>query len=77
MIEYANGLVIKALKQYNMLSKSLELTRDLEQKDDICYQMTRIVKNVLDITNNIYEDKYKKILNRTTYLMDEEKNKLL
>lgn len=77
MIEYANDLVIKALKQYNMLSKSLELTRDLEQKDDICYQMTRIIKNVLDITNNIYEDKYKKILNRTTYLMDEEKNKLL
>lgn len=60
MIEYANDLVIKALKQYNMLSKSLELTRDLEQKDDICYQMTRIIKNVLDITNNIYEDKYKK-----------------
>lgn len=77
MIEYANDSVIRALKQYDMLSKSLKLTGDLEQRQDICYQMTRIITRVLDITNGIYEDKYKKIVNRTTYLMDEEKNKLL
>ena len=77
MIEYANDSVIRALKQYDMLSKSLKLTGDLEQREDICYQMTRIITRVLDITNGIYEDKYKKIVNRTTYLMDEEKNKLL
>ncbi len=77
MIEYANDSVIRMLKQYEMLSKSLTLTGDLEQKQDVCYQMTRIIKNVLDITNNIYEEKYSKVVNRKTYLMDEEKNRLL
>ena len=77
MIEYANDSVIRMLKQYEMLSKSLTLTGDLEQKQDVCYQMTRIIKNVLDITNNIYEEKYTKVVNRKTYLMDEEKIRLL
>lgn len=77
MIEYANESVIRVLKQYEMLSRSLKFTTDLKQKQDICYQMTRIIQNVLDITNNIYEEKYLKIANRSTYLMDEEKNRLL
>ncbi len=77
MIEYANDSVIKSLKQYDMLAKSLKLTEDLEQRHDICYQMTRIIENVLEVTNRIYENKYLNIENRTTYLMDEEKNRLL
>lgn len=77
MIEYANESVIKALKQYDMLSKSLKFTTDLKQKQEICYQMTRIIQRVLEITNAIYEDKYLKVANRSTYLMDEEKNRLL
>lgn len=77
MIEYANESVIKALKQYNMLSKSLKFTTDLKQKQEICYQMTLMIEKVLDKTNKIYEEKYQKIVSRTTYLMDEEKNRLL
>ena len=77
MIEYANDSVIKALRQYDMLLKSLKFISDPEQRDDICLQMTRIIEQVLDITNSIYEDKYKKVVNRSTYLMDEEKNRLL
>ena len=77
MIEYANDSVIKSLKQYDMLAKSLKLTRDFEQRQDISYQMTKIIERVLVITNRIYENKYLKIENRTTYLMNEEKNRLL
>lgn len=77
MIEYANESVIKALKQYDMLSKSLKFTTDLKQKQEICYQMTLMIEKVLDKTNKIYEEKYQKIVSRTTYLMDEEKNRLL
>lgn len=77
MIEYANDSVIKALRQYDMLLKSLKFISDPEQRNDVCLQMTRIIEQVLDITNSIYEDKYKKIVNRSTYLMDEEKNRLL
>lgn len=77
MIEYANESVIKLLKQYDMLSKSLNFTTDLKQKNDICYQMTRIIQNVLEITNEIYEDKYLRVAKRSVYLMDEEKTRLL
>lgn len=77
MIEYANETVIKALRQYDMLFKSLKFISDVEQKNDVCLQMTRIIENVLNITNSIYEEKYNKIVNRSTYLMDEERNRLL
>lgn len=77
MIEYANELVIKLLKQYDMLSKSLKLITDLRQKSDICEQMTIIIQDVLEETNTIYEEKYRKVEKRSVYLMDEEKNRLL
>lgn len=77
MIEYANEFVIKLLKQYDMLSKSLSFITDLKQKKDICDQMTKIIQNVLEQTNRIYEEKYTKVSRRSVYLMDEEKNRLL
>ncbi|MBQ6495514.1 MAG: hypothetical protein IJI49_05900 [Bacilli bacterium] len=77
MIEYANETVIKALKQYDMLFKSLKFITDLKQKQDIGEQMTKIIQRVLNITNSIYENKYMKIYNKSTFLMDEERNRLL
>lgn len=77
MIEYANDSVIRALKQYDMLAKSLKLTDDLKQKQDVSYQMTRMIERVLEITNKIYIDKFIKIDSKETYLMDEEKARLL
>ena len=60
-----------------MFSKSLNFTTDLKQKNDICYQMTKIIQNVLEKTNTIYEEKYSNIAKRSVYLMDEEKTRLL
>lgn len=77
MIEYANEFVIKLIKQYDMLSKTLNFTTDLKQNKDICDQMTKIIQNVLEQTNIIYEEKYKKVSKRSVYLMDEEKTRLL
>lgn len=77
MVEYAKDTIIKLLRQYEMLSKSLKLINDSEQKNDICLQMTRIIEYVLKLTNDIYEKKYNKLLQREVNLMDEERNKLL
>ena len=77
MIEYANEYVIKLLKQYDMFCKSLKFITDLRQKKDISDQMTKIIQDVLKETNAIYEEKYTKVLERSVYLMDEEKNRLL
>ncbi len=77
MVEYANDSVVKALRQYDMLHKSLKFIDDVEQRNDVCLQMTRIIKQVLNITNTIYEERYRKIVSRSAYLMDDEKNRLL
>ena len=77
MIEYANEPVIKLLKQYDMLAKSLNYIDDITQKNDICSQMTKIISQVIEITNSIYENKYKRIATRAVYLMEDEKNRLL
>jgi len=77
MIEYANDAVIKLLKQYDMLSKSLDFTTDPKQKNDICYQMTKIIQTVLEMTNTVYEEKYLRVEKRSVYLTDEEKTRLL
>lgn len=77
MIEYASESVIKLLKQYDMLSKSLKYTTNPTERRDLCYQMTRIIQDVIEITNNSYEIKYLKVEKRTAYLMDEEKSRLL
>lgn len=77
MIEYANEFVIRLLKQYDMLSKSLNFITDLKQKRDISDQMTKLMESVLEQTRAIYEEKYNKVVSRSVYLMDEEKNRLL
>ena len=77
MIEYSNDIIVKEVKQYNMFKKTLKLIQDIDQKQAICYQMTRIIERVLKSTNIIYEKKYKKISEKQTYLMNEEKTKLL
>ena len=77
MIEYANDSVIRSLKQYDMLAKSLNFIDDVIQKKEICDQMTKIIIQVLDETNDIYEKKYTRVASRSVYLMDDEKNRLL
>lgn len=77
MTEYANESATKLLKQYEMLSKSLKFTRDYTQRDEICYQMTKILQSYLEITNINYQSKYMKVVNKSVYLMDEEKSRLL
>ena len=77
MIEYASESAIKLLKQYEMLSKSLRFTREYSQREDISYQMTKILQSYLEITNIGYENKYINVVNKSVYLMDEEKSRLL
>lgn len=77
MIEYANERVTKNLKQYDMLLKSLKYIPSNEEKTAIYYQMTKIAKQIISLTNEIYESQYNKLENKKTFLMEEEKNKLL
>lgn len=77
MIEYANERVTKSLKQYDMLLKSLKYIPSNEEKTAIYYQMTKITEQIISLTNEIYEGQYNKLQSKKTFLMEEEKNKLL
>ena len=77
MIEYASDSATKLMKQYEMLSKSLKFTRDFSQRDEISYQMSKILQSYIEITNISYKEKYMKVVNKSVYLMDEEKSRLL
>jgi hypothetical protein len=77
MIEYANEKVTKSLKQYDMLLKSLKYIPNNEEKSAIYYQMTKITEQILKQTNEIYERQYNKLESKKTFLMEEERNKLL
>lgn len=77
MLEYASRQVTQLIRQYEMFLKSLNiLTNDLD-KDKIFVQMTKIEEKILEETNSIYEEKYMLLLGSSTYLINEEKERLL
>ena len=57
--------------------ESLKYIADITYKNDICDQMTKIINDVLDNTNTVYEKKYNMILNSSVYLIDDERNRLM
>ena len=77
MIEYANERVTKSLKQYDMLLKSLKYIPSNEEKTAIYYQMTKLTEQIISLTNEIYESQYNKLEMKKTFLMEEEKSKLV
>lgn len=77
MLEYTSRQVTQLIRQYEMFLKSLNiLTNDLD-KDKIFVQMSRIEEKILEETNSIYEEEYMLLLGSSTYLVNEEKERLL
>lgn len=77
MLEYTSRQVTQLVRQYDMFLKSLNIiTNDLD-KEKIYMQMDKIKERILIETNNIYEEKYMMLLGSTTYLISEEKERLL
>ena len=77
MLEYTSRQVTQLIRQYEMFLKSLSiLTSDLD-KDKIFYQMNKLEEKILDETNSIYEEEYMLLVGSSTYLVNEEKERLL
>lgn len=64
------------LKQYKMFSKSLKYISDVNDRSDICFYMDQLERDIIDITNISYEEKYKRIHDKVALFLDEEKSKL-
>jgi len=77
MLEYTSRQVTQLIRQYEMFSKSINILTNESDKEKIVAQMTRIKEKILEETNSIYEEEYNLLLESNTYLVSEEKEKLL
>ena len=77
MLEYTSRQVTQLIRQYEMFLKSLNILTSDFDKDKIYIQMNKIEEKILEETNTIYEEEYMLLLGSTTYLVNEEKERLL
>jgi len=77
MLDYTSRQVTQLTRQYEMFLKSLEILTSPDDKDKIFIQMNRIEEKILEETNSIYEEEYMLLLGSSTYLVNEEKERLL
>ena len=77
MLEYASRQVTQLLRQYEMFLKSLNILTSDADKEKIFVQMNKIEEKILEETNAIYEEEYMLLLGSSTYLVHEEKERLL
>lgn len=75
MLEYTSREVVQAQKQYDMLLASLEYCDELD-KEDIYIELNKIEENILNATNDIYEEFYNKLASKVSTFIDEEKERL-
>ena len=77
MLEYTSRQVTQLLRQYEMFLKSLSIMTSSEDKDKIYNQMNKLLERIFEETNSIYEEEYMLLLGSSTYLINEEKERLL
>ena len=77
MLEYTSRQVTQLIRQYEMFLKSINILTDNSDKEKILTQMTKIKERILEETNSIYEEEYMLLLGSSTYLVNEEKERLL
>jgi len=77
MLDYTSRQITQLLRQYEMFLKSLNILTNDSDKDKIYIQMNKIEEKILEETNSIYEEEYMLLLGSSTYLVNEEKERLL
>ena len=75
MLEYTSREVVQAQKEYDMLLAILEYC-DESDKEDIYIELNKIEENILNATNDIYEEFYNKLVSKVSTFIDEEKERL-
>ena len=60
MATYNNGSVVQCMRQYEMFANSLNLVKNNEEKNMIIKQLTKLEMKIIELTNEVYEEEYKK-----------------
>jgi len=76
MMNYQNSNVIQCLRQYDMFANSLNLVKSRDERNMIIAQLTKLEKKILELTNEVYEKEYNELVDKETYLMNEEREKI-
>ena len=77
MLDYTSRKIVQLQKQYDMLVKSLNFTKDSVEKENINNELNRIEKDIIDTTEEIYIEEYNKLNDQKTSLLKEEKDRLV
>lgn len=77
MLEYTSRQVTQLNRQYEMFLKSSSIMTSETDKEKIFAQMDKLEEKILEETNSIYEEEYMMLLGSSTYLVNEEKERLL
>ncbi len=77
MLEYTSRQITQLTRQYEMFLRSLDILASEEDKAKMCIQMSKIEEKLLVETNSLYEEKYMSLLEQETFLISEEKERLL
>ena len=76
MINYNSSDVVQCLRQYDMFANSLRLIRNIDEKNMIVKQLTKLEHKIIDLTNEAYLEEYNTLKDKKCGLLDEEKNRL-
>jgi len=75
MLEYTSSNITQLQKQYDMLVTSLQYCSENDKKD-IYVELDKLEENILNATNEVYEEAYNGLLNEETFLLDDERKRL-
>ena len=76
MINYNTSNVIQCLRQYDMFANSLNLINDINERNMVINQLTKLENKIIELTNEIYEKEYFSLSNKESCLLDEEQDRL-
>ena len=76
MIDNANDKIDALHRKYDMLMKSI-IFSNVNERENIYYELNKIEKQILDDTNKLYNEEYDKLFNTKTSLFNEEKDRLV
>ena len=76
MINYNSSDVVQCLRQYDMFANSLRLIKNIDEKNMIVKQLTKLEHKIIDLTNEAYLEEYNTLKDKKCGLLDEEKNRL-
>ena len=77
MVSYNSSEVVQCLRQYEMFANSLKLINNLDERNMIVKQLTKLENRIIALTGEVYNEEYNALINKECRLLDEEENRLI